>query len=323
MTRCTRTPTRWLAVELVWQTRSPGRMYRIQHGGAVNAGSATVRSSPTQSTLGLMRADLLQLELGDDAVVLDPFAGSGSTLQLEPGHRCIGIELEANYCAAAAARLGRGFSRGRYPTHHVLCVGEGCVRRRMHTLAVCRECWRAESVSAPNVRGRGLLSPRRQLRHLQRHLELEAAAERRQLVRLRLNASLQPATALAVRQPYQLEQATRRPATQLLPGEPHAAERPPPRSARLAELVAPPPATNGCGDGRRRHSSDTSRHAAGCNPAREPAAAASDRRARPAAELENDSGRERSPGEPVTRPPLSLTLRRRPLSSPTDRRTSA
>jgi site-specific DNA-methyltransferase (adenine-specific) len=57
-----------------------------------------------------MRAVLLQLELGDDAVVLDPFAGSGTTLRAakDLGLRCVGIELEASYCAAAAERLGQG-----------------------------------------------------------------------------------------------------------------------------------------------------------------------------------------------------------------------
>lgn len=98
--------------EMVWQNGpdTPGRMYRIQHGGAVNAdGRKLARVHPTQKPLGLMRAVLLQLELGDDAVVLDPFAGSGSTLRAakDLGHRCIGIELEASYCAAAAERLGQ------------------------------------------------------------------------------------------------------------------------------------------------------------------------------------------------------------------------
>ena len=65
---------------------------------------------------------------------------------------------------------------------HVLCVREGCVRRRMHTLAVCRECWRAETVSDTHrtCEAEGCYRLAEQLRHLcSRHLELEAAAERR------------------------------------------------------------------------------------------------------------------------------------------------
>lgn len=65
---------------------------------------------------------------------------------------------------------------------HVLCVRQGCVRRRMHTLAVCRECWQAETASdTPRTcEADGCYRLAEQLRELcSRCLELEAAAERR------------------------------------------------------------------------------------------------------------------------------------------------
>ena len=63
---------------------------------------------PTQKPLALMR----QL-IGDTKgeVVLDPFAGTGTTLiaAREAGRRAIGIELDERYCEIAARRLAQGF----------------------------------------------------------------------------------------------------------------------------------------------------------------------------------------------------------------------
>ena len=49
-------------------------------------------------------------KLGPDALVLDPFAGIGSTLLAaqELGLRAIGIEIDPAYCAAAEERLLAG-----------------------------------------------------------------------------------------------------------------------------------------------------------------------------------------------------------------------
>ena len=61
---------------------------------------------PTQKPLGILRP-LISYSCPPGGLVLDPFAGSGSTLLAarELGRRAIGIELDAGYCEAAAQRL--------------------------------------------------------------------------------------------------------------------------------------------------------------------------------------------------------------------------
>ena len=73
---------------------------RSEHGRAVH---------PTQKPLGVLRP-LVHCSCPAGGVVLDPFAGSGSTLLAarELGRRAIGIEIDEGYCRAAAQRLAAG-----------------------------------------------------------------------------------------------------------------------------------------------------------------------------------------------------------------------
>jgi site-specific DNA-methyltransferase (adenine-specific) len=73
---------------------------RSEHGRAVH---------PTQKPLGILRP-LIEYSVPVDGVVLDPFAGSGSTLVAarEVGRRAIGIEAREEYCEAAVKRLAQG-----------------------------------------------------------------------------------------------------------------------------------------------------------------------------------------------------------------------
>ena len=71
--------------------------------------SEATNDHPTVKPLDLMRW-LLTLVTPPRGVVLDPFAGSGSTLKAakQLGVRAIGIEIEERYCEIAARRLDQG-----------------------------------------------------------------------------------------------------------------------------------------------------------------------------------------------------------------------
>ena len=97
------------AFELAWMSRVSGfdRMVRKLHGGVVNADGGK-RVHPTQKPSGLFK-QILEMYPKAETIV-DPFMGSGSVLlaaKLE-GRKAIGIEVEEQYCEAAAKRLAQG-----------------------------------------------------------------------------------------------------------------------------------------------------------------------------------------------------------------------
>ena len=75
---------------------------RSEHGRAVH---------PTQKPLGIL-TPLIEFSTPPGGIVLDPFAGSGSTLVAARmiGRRAVGIEAREEYAAAAVKRLGRDHS---------------------------------------------------------------------------------------------------------------------------------------------------------------------------------------------------------------------
>lgn len=82
---------------------------RMRRGAVIpcpRVNGTAVRYHLTQKPIRLMR-ELIESSSTFDELVLDPFAGAGSTLlaaRLE-GRRAIGIELEERYCEVAAKRL--------------------------------------------------------------------------------------------------------------------------------------------------------------------------------------------------------------------------
>ena len=75
-------------------------LVRSCHGDAVH---------PTQKPLGILRP-LITYSTPPDGLVLDPFAGSGSTrvAAQHEGRRAVGIEAREDYCEVAARRLAQG-----------------------------------------------------------------------------------------------------------------------------------------------------------------------------------------------------------------------
>lgn len=62
---------------------------------------------PTQKPSRLMRWCIEQLRIPPDSLIIDPYCGSGTTgvAAVQLGHRFIGIEREASYCAIARRRI--------------------------------------------------------------------------------------------------------------------------------------------------------------------------------------------------------------------------
>ena len=84
-----------------------GHTYRDSERG-------TERQHPTQKPVILMQWCMEQAKLADNATVLDPYMGSGSTgvAAVRSGRRFIGIEIDPTHYATALERIQQELSQG-------------------------------------------------------------------------------------------------------------------------------------------------------------------------------------------------------------------
>lgn len=78
-----------------------------------NNSNPQLRKHPTQKPVGLMAWCLDRAKVPTDALVLDPYMGSGTTVIacIRTGRRCIGIEIDPRYFEIAVERVEREFNR--------------------------------------------------------------------------------------------------------------------------------------------------------------------------------------------------------------------
>lgn len=96
------------------QNRADGKgrlAARLRQGSVIRCERKNSRGTsrhPTEKPVGVLRP-LIESSSLIDEVVLDPFAGSGSTLvaAVLEGRRAVGIELDSGYCRTAAERCKR------------------------------------------------------------------------------------------------------------------------------------------------------------------------------------------------------------------------
>lgn len=104
------TPMLMADAEMAWHNL-PGRavqLFQWTWNGFQRKGERGTAYHPTQKPVAVMRW-ILETYVDPEAVVLDPFMGSGTTLRAakDAGRRAIGIECEERYCEVAAKRLSQ------------------------------------------------------------------------------------------------------------------------------------------------------------------------------------------------------------------------
>ena len=93
--------------ELIWTSfEKPLRIFRYLYMGCMQEGKEEKRCHPTQKPVKLMEW-IINNYSDENDIILDPFAGSGSTLVAckQLNRRYIGIDISVEYCDIARDRL--------------------------------------------------------------------------------------------------------------------------------------------------------------------------------------------------------------------------
>jgi len=116
-------PPSMASLELCWTSRDMNAR-QISHSIAATNGERV--GHPTQKPVRVMVWCMEQARVPEGALVLDPFAGSGSTgvACIRTGRRFVGIERDAGHFATMRQRLENELRQGLLPLTHntALCV---------------------------------------------------------------------------------------------------------------------------------------------------------------------------------------------------------
>ncbi len=98
--------------ELIWTNRKGAlRVHSQKWRGIIREGEENLSNGPkrhaAQKPISLMRWVLGQLSIPSDYTVIDPYAGSGSTIRAakDLGYKAIGIEIEESHCREIVTRM--------------------------------------------------------------------------------------------------------------------------------------------------------------------------------------------------------------------------
>lgn len=107
--------------ELAWTTRNGAlRVKRHRWDGMLRDGDNADIVHPTQKPIEIMAWCMDETRIDAGALVLDPFAGSGTTgvACIRTGRRFVGIERDAGHFATMRARLENELRQGLLPLKH-------------------------------------------------------------------------------------------------------------------------------------------------------------------------------------------------------------
>lgn len=114
---------RWAAQceYLVWGTNGPRELDGPCFPGAYTYSVASDKRHMTEKPVDLMH-ELCRIAYAPDAVILDPFMGSGTTLKAakQHGKKCVGIEIVPSICQTAVERLREDVQRDLLDTENHL-----------------------------------------------------------------------------------------------------------------------------------------------------------------------------------------------------------